>query len=514
MPRRPLVVGVLVMLALGLAQMRQEGVLAQQQQKKTQPPLTHVLLLLDVSASMAETDGRDGSGRYQCTCSENLKGSRIAMACSAFERRVVETAGVGLRDYLRKAETAYAYLRFGLPNCGVDAKIQEKTQNGADLSLSNLKNLVCKCAAIDKTPLAAALGRAEQWVNERWEDGAKTIGVILVSDGYETCGGETEVAAEALSKALMYTPGELKKHSFVSVLFIPPHNSPVDPAVVEQLDHLARGLGARQVILATSEDEFSQGLLGALIASVTPTPIDMGQLYATQELGEAVLNVYLSDAGGNGDGAADSGEQVVLAPQVVNLSGDVLEDVTIQMEVRPSPDVDPVTVTIDIGDIEPLCATASKEGAVTTVGTAARSGSTFSTRATVASAGATLGTTTLTTAVGSVVSPAQQMEIGIQVRLLPSAPVVSEDYRVEVSTSFPNTYVEITIEGTDDFYCFDSGSTDENGVIVFPTHDSGCDTFGDGMIIGAEEPGVRETVTVHVPEHELSQTFTFTFEEE
>lgn len=503
--RRTLVGMVLVMVVLGLAQTRQEEVLALEQVE----PLTHVLLLLDVSGSMST---KVTGSVAKCTNAATYPGSRIAVACSAFSTRVKESAaGKGLLVYLRKKTPQYAYLRFGTAGCGVSDVLEVE-------KLNDLKKAVCKCEAIDNTPLAAALAKAKTWVNDPIRKNAKTIGVILVSDGLGNCDadaeGGLERAATALRAALKYKYDQLQALSFVSVLFIPPANSPPDPAVVEQLDYLARYLGARQVVLATSENEFSQGLLGALIGSVTPVPLEMGRLYATQELREGVLNVYLSDADGNGDGAADPGEQVTLSPQVVNLSDQVLEDVTIEMEVKPSSGVDPVTVTIDLGDIEPLSAVSSEQGATTTLSVGTQSGTTFNTRATVASAGHVLGTTTVTTAVGSVVSPPQLGELGIDVRMIPSAPTVFEDYQVAVETSYPNTYVEITIEGTDGFYCFDAGETDGEGVIVFPTEWSDCDSFGDGMIIGAEESGVRETVTVYVPDYDLWQSFTFTFEEE
>jgi hypothetical protein len=73
-------------------------------------------------------------------------------------------------------------------------------------------------------------------------------------------------------------------------------------------------------------------------------------------------------------------------------------------------------------------------------------------------------------------------------------------YQVSIRTEPPRPGILITVEisGTDGYAYWNSGTTDENGVIVF------------GPIPGGDE-GVVETVVVSAPEYDQQETFVFEF---
>jgi hypothetical protein len=125
------------------------------------------------------------------------------------------------------------------------------------------------------------------------------------------------------------------------------------------------------------------------------------------------------------------------------------------------------------------------------------------------SAGSRLGTVIFVFEVGSRVSPPPA--IPFTVTLIPLHPAPGEPYQIRVDTvpPQPNLRIELQLGGNDGFECTDSGVTDANGTIIFPTQSNSCDLV-DGKILGGDE-GVIETFTVRAPEIPWEETFTFTF---
>jgi hypothetical protein len=91
------------------------------------------------------------------------------------------------------------------------------------------------------------------------------------------------------------------------------------------------------------------------------------------------------------------------------------------------------------------------------------------------------------------------------VSILPPDPGEWEDYQVRVDTQPPQVGVtiEIFISGSDGFDVSYSGTTGEDGSVIFPAEDD--------KVPGAES-GVTETITVEAEELDQEETFTFIFD--
>ncbi len=403
------------------------------------------------------------------------------------------------------------------------------------LTLDEISARLWQLYPANSTPLADALREVQiAMVDQRNKD--RQLRMVLISDGLETCESEGAVkdAARAIGQEKKLTPENLKASIYMvfithSIRLFSSIDSTYQAAGVgcidcgkmlgalllnqnqtelQILEELANLMQADSVSLVTTEEELADAMAGVAVASTFQAPPELGRFYASRRIGPILINSYLSDARGDNDGIIEPNETVELDFQFINTIDQAVPGVEFEVSLMPASGIKLSGADESVGDIEP--------GYISSIGrieVGIEDGVELLTRFNIQlvlySAGNRLGTVMFVFEVGSRVSPPSV--IPFTVSLIPSHPAPWEPYQIRVDTipPRPGFRIELQVCGNDGFECTDSGVTDADGTIIFPTQSNNCGLI-DGKILGGDE-GVVETFIVKAPEILWEETFSFTF---
>lgn len=277
----------------------------------------NVLFIFDTSGSMGEKGGIDRETGKVLT--------RLEVARKNFPSR--------LRMARIHADNAgnFAVLVLGRsPRCS-EPKLEVEWDVANAAKVTEIETLLTKLQPDDMTPLVWAFQIARGMLMKK-----KNPGIVLVSDGLETCqkppkDNFVELKKEAAEFGALKALGKLP--GIYVVFFVPTLQPRPGTALagalrelLNKLESVGRNMKAKMIALVNTVEGFGEALEGAVVEALDPAPARLGRLHSTKDSGDLLrVSVYISDDTtisdqNNGDGIIDKGETVQIGFRFRNIS--------------------------------------------------------------------------------------------------------------------------------------------------------------------------------------------------